>query len=155
LNIADGTDEEELGWACHQAGVRYRTTPKHIEAVLARRPNATGAGKLRRIISGETPVILSKLEKGFLRRLREARLPLPRTNRKRGVHYVDCRWPENRLTVELDSYTFHHTRHAWEADRRRERAARARGDEFRRYTWGDVFEEPELMLAELRALLAG
>jgi len=29
----------------------------------------------------------------------------------------------------------------------------ARGDEFRRYTYGDVFEDPELMLAELRALL--
>jgi hypothetical protein len=27
------------------------------------------------------------------------------------------------------------------------------GDEFRRYTYGDVFEHPELMLAELRALL--
>jgi hypothetical protein len=38
-------------------------------------------------------------------------------------------------------------------DRRREREARARGDEFRRYTWGDVFEEPELMLAGLRDLL--
>jgi len=35
----------------------------------------------------------------------------------------------------------------------REREARARGDEFRRYTYGDVFERPALMLAELRALL--
>ena len=39
------------------------------------------------------------------------------------------------------------------ADRRREREARARGDEFRRYTYGDVTESPSLMLAELRALL--
>jgi hypothetical protein len=38
-------------------------------------------------------------------------------------------------------------------DRRREREARARGDEFRRYTYGDVVESPRLMLAELRALL--
>jgi hypothetical protein len=56
--------------------------------------------------------------------------------------------------VELDSYRFHHSRHAWEQDRRRERDARARGDEFRRYTWADVFEEPAQMLAELRRLLA-
>ena len=80
-------------------------------------------------------------------------LPLPRTNRPAGAHHVECRWPERRLTVELDSYRFHHSRRAWEQDRRRERDARARGDEFRRYTWGDVFEEPDLMLAELRRLL--
>jgi hypothetical protein len=133
--------------------VRYRTTPKHVEAVLKRRPTAPGAGKLRRIISGDTPVILSKLEKGFLRRLRQARLPLPRTNKWLDDGYVDCRWPEHELTVELDSYRFHSSRSAWEQSYRRERAARARGEEFRRYTCTDVFEEPEPMLADLRRLL--
>jgi hypothetical protein len=38
---------------------------------------------------------------------------------------------------------------------RREREARARGDEFRRYTYGEVFEVPHEMLTELRTLLAG
>jgi hypothetical protein len=56
--------------------------------------------------------------------------------------------------VKLDSYRFHHSRHAWEQDRRHERDARARGDELRRYTWADVFEEPAPMLAELHRLLA-
>ena len=78
---------------------------------------------------------------------------LPQTNRKAGAHYVDCRWPERRLTVELQSYAFHNSRHAWEEDYRGERAARARGDEFRRYTWTDVFDEPEPMLGDLRRLL--
>jgi hypothetical protein len=36
------------------------------------------------------------------------------------AHFVDCRWPEYRLTVELDSYKFHRTRYAWEQDRERE-----------------------------------
>jgi hypothetical protein len=58
------------------------------------------------------------------------------------------------LTVELDSYTFHNSRHSWEQDRRREREARARDDDFRRYTYGDVFEHPQQMLAELHAFFA-
>jgi hypothetical protein len=57
--------------------------------------------------------------------------------------------------VELDSYRYHSSRHAWERDRHREREARARGDEFRRYTYGDVFDDPRLMLSELGPLLAG
>ncbi len=141
-----------LSRACHEAGVRYRTTPAEVEAVLARRPNSPGASKLRRIIRGEEQVTLSKLEARFLERLREAGLPLPETNRPAGGRRVDCRWPEQGLTVELDSYRYHASRHAWEEDRRRERQAYARGDEFRHYTWEDVFERPRPMMRELKDL---
>jgi very-short-patch-repair endonuclease len=133
--------------------VRHRTTPAQVEAVVARRPNSPGAGKLRAILRGETRVTLSKLERRFLDLLREHELPLPRTNRLAGGRRVDCRWPEQRLTVELDGYRFHGSRHAWESDRRREREAYARGDQFRRFTYGDVFEDPAAMLRELRLLL--
>jgi very-short-patch-repair endonuclease/phosphoribosylcarboxyaminoimidazole (NCAIR) mutase len=144
---------DDLARACHEAGVRYRTTPADVEAVLARRPRAPGAAKLRRVLHGDVHVTLSKLEARFLTLLTEDGLPIPETNRPAGGRRVDCRWPERRLTVELDGYRYHHSRHAWEQDRRRAREARARGDEFRRYTYGDVFEEPRLMLAELHALL--
>jgi very-short-patch-repair endonuclease len=143
----------DLARACHEAGVRYRTTPAHIATVLARRPRMPGARKLRRIIEGDVHVTLSELERGFVERLRVEGIALPRMNRPAGAYHVDCRWPAHRLTVELDSYRFHSSRHAWEQDRRRERDARARGDEFRRYTWADVFEHPEPMLADLRRLV--
>jgi len=143
----------DLARACHEAGVRHGTGPAHVEAVLARRPTSPGAANLREILRGEVRVTLSALERRFLARLREAGLPLPETNRPVGGRRVDCHWPGRRLTVELDGYRYHSSRHAWEQDRRREREARARGDEFRRYTSGDVFESPRLMLAELRSIL--
>lgn len=145
--------EKDLARACHEAGVRYRTTPRDIEAVLARRPRSLGAAKLRRIIHGDVHVTLSALERRFLVLLREAGLALPTTNRPAGGRRVDCRWAEQRLTVELDSYRYHSSRHAWEQDRRREREAYARGDNFRRYTYGDVFGSPQVVLRELRRLL--
>ena len=104
---------------------------------------------------GEVKVTLSKLERRFLELLEAAGLPLPETNRPAGGRRVDCRWPEHGLTVELDSYTYHNSRHAWEQDRRREREARKRLDDFRRYTTGDVFDHPGPMLGELRSALAG
>jgi hypothetical protein len=149
VDLAAELSEDALARACHEAGVRYELTPNAVVEVLARRPNAKGSKKLRRIIEGDVRVTLSKLEAHFLKLLRAQRLPLPLTNRPAGGRRVDCRWPEFGLTVELDSYRFHNTRHAWEQDRRREREARARGDDFRRYTYGDVVENPTLMLAEL------
>jgi very-short-patch-repair endonuclease len=154
VDLAAVLDEAELARACHEAGVRYRTTPMQIEAVLAPLPNAPGAGRLRRVLRGDAPVTLSKLEQEFLSLLREADLPTPQTNRSAGSHRVDCRWPNSKLTVELDSYRYHHSRHAFEQDRRRDREARARGDEIRRYTYGDVYESPQLMMVELHELLA-
>jgi putative AbiEi antitoxin of type IV toxin-antitoxin system len=153
VDLAAVLTPADLARACHEAGVLHRTTPAQVEAVLDRRPNSRGAAKLRRVLRGDVHVSLSKLERRFLAVLRSNGFPLPRTNRPAGGRRVDCRWPEQRLTVELDSYRYHSSRHAWEQDRRREREARARGDEFRRYTWGDVFEGRTLMLRELRALL--
>jgi Transcriptional regulator, AbiEi antitoxin len=153
VDLARSLSEPALARACHEAEVRYHTTPEQVEGVLTRLPTSPGTRKLRRILHGEVPVSLSRLESAFLERLRVAGLPLPLTNRPAGGRRVDCRWPGHRLTVELDSYRYHRSRHAWEADRRREREAYARGDQFRRYTWADVLEDPRLMLRELRSLL--
>jgi hypothetical protein len=60
-----GTDD--LARACHEAGVRHRTTPAMVENVLARRSNIPGAAKLREILYGDVRVTLS----------RARQLPLP------------------------------------------------------------------------------
>jgi very-short-patch-repair endonuclease len=153
VDIAPELPVEALARACHEAGVRYRTTPAAVEAVLARRPTSPGAKKLRRVIHGDVHVTLSRLEARFLELLRADALALPITNRPAGGRRADCRWPEHRLTVELDGYRFHNSRYSWEQDRQREREARARGDEFRRYTYADVMEHPRPMLDELHSLL--
>jgi hypothetical protein len=128
--------------------------PRHVEAVLKRRPNAKGTAKLREVIWGDQGRILSELERAFIKLLKANRLPLPKTNRPAGGRFVDCRWPAHKLTAELDSYRYHRSRHAWEQDRQRERQAYARSDQFRRYTWADVVEHPDPTIRELRAVLA-
>jgi hypothetical protein len=153
IDLAAVLPLDALARLCHEAQVRHRLTGPVVDAALARRPNAPGSGKLHDIFRGEARVTLSALERRFVALLESAGLPLPRTNIRAGARYVDCRWPQHELTVELDSYRYHHTRHAWEQDRRREREARAGGDEFRRYTWGDVTDDSDLVLAELRPLL--
>jgi very-short-patch-repair endonuclease len=154
VDIAPLLSLADLARACHEADVKHAAKPADVEAVLDRRPNSRDADKLRRVLRGEVPVTLSKLEARFLELLRANDLPLPHTNRPAGTKRVDCRWPERRVTVELDSFRYHNSRHAWEQDRVREREAHARGDTFRRYTHRDVFEHPEAMLRDLRALLS-
>jgi len=153
VDIASDIATDELARACHEAGVRYGTTPARVAVALARRPNAPGAGKLRVILEGDARVTLSKLEERAMTLIRKDALVLPETNRAAGGRRVDLRWPAQRLTVELDGYRYHRSRHAWERDRRREREARARGDDFRRYTYDDVFKTPDVFLRELRTVV--
>ena len=152
VDLAAKLKKEQLGWAIHQAQVRHGLEPEQVEEVLARRPNAPGRRLLLSLLRGDAHITLSGMERKFLARLRRARLPLPITNRLAGGRYVDCRWPDHRLTVELDSYRFHNSRYSWEQDRKRERQARARGDDFRRYTYADVYESPAAMMRELRSI---
>jgi hypothetical protein len=153
VDMARDSTPGELAELFHHGVVRFRVKPHHVEAVLKRRPNAKGAKTLRRVINGDERALLSVLERGFIALLRKHDLPLPETNIPKDGHWVDCYWSEPPLTVELDSYQFHSTRHAWEEDHRRERKARRRGD-YRRYVWADVFEEPEPTVADVAQLLS-
>jgi very-short-patch-repair endonuclease len=154
VDLAATLDEDALARTCHEAIVRHRLSPPAVVALLERMPNARGARALRRVLVGDIPVTLSALERRFLKLLDADGLPRPETNCRAGSKRVDCRWPEHRLTVELDSYRYHQSRHAWEQDRVRDREARARGDRMRRYTYRDVYEHPRPMLDELTTLLA-
>src|SRR4029453_11752132 len=125
--------------------------PAQVEAVLTTRPQSPGARKLRRVIHGDFHVTLSTLEACFLELLRAEGLRLPITNRPAGGRRVDCRWPAQRLTVELDSYRFHNSRHSSAQDPAPDPEARPRNDDFRRYSYDDVTVDPRLMLSELRS----
>ena len=50
--------------------------------------------------------------------------------------------------MELNSYRFHNSYYSWEQDQQRRREARARGDEFRVYTWRDITEDPEAVIRD-------
>ena len=132
---------------CHEAWIHHRTTPRDIEACIARNPSKKGAAKLRRALGSD--ITLSDLEDGFLALLRAHGLPLPRTNIDRHGDKVDCHWPRQGLTVELLSYGFHASRHAFELD-----VARRRRSNHVAYTYGDVFERGRATVADLRRRLA-
>jgi hypothetical protein len=153
VDLAPRMDDDAFARVCHEAGVRYKTTPRQVKAVMARRGRTNGAARIRRVVEGEAKVTLSVLEKAFLKALEAAGLPLPDTNIRVGRHRVDCHWIEYGLTVELVSYQFHNSYYAWDKDHDRERDARSRGHEWRRFTYDDVFVDQTYMLGELRKLL--
>ena len=142
LDLAPSLSLAQLSRACHEAWIQHDTTPAQVVACIERNPGKPGAQRLRRALG--TDVTLSELEDGFLALLRRHGLPLPRTNIDLDGDKVDCHWPHNGLTVELQSYRFHGSRHAFEAD-----ISRRRRSSHVAFSYGDVFERGEATVREL------
>ena len=146
LDLAPPTPLTELTRLCHEAWVRHVCGPDKIEACIARNPRKPGAAKLRRALGSD--VTLSDLEDGFLALLNRHGLPAPRTNVDHHGDKVDCHWPHHDLTIELLSYRYHATRHAFEHD-----IARRRRSDHIAYTYGDIFQRANQTIADLRRRL--
>lgn len=113
-----------------------------------------GAPALRSVLGRSTGMTRSQVERLFIRLVRDAGLPLPRTNEPVGPWEVDALWPDHRLAVELDVFSTHGHRRRFEADRRKEVALRAAGLQVRRYTDRQLTGEPLLVVADLASGLA-
>lgn len=135
-----------------------------IDSLIAAVQRAKGRRRLNELnqaIERHTPgqIIREELEHRFQELLHEAGLPEPKTNvnvkTRRRTYEVDCLWPDQHVAVELDGRAAHARVAAFEDDRARDAALTATGLRPLRFTWRRVTEEPEDVLAELRATLTG
>jgi very-short-patch-repair endonuclease len=110
-----------------------------------------GAKKIRLILAELTAPepTRSELERAFRRLCRDAALPSPAFNVSLLGYDVDVHWPNTNVVVELDSWEFHRTRHAFEDDRRKAAVLAAGGYLVLRFTWRQVLDEPELVAAAI------
>jgi hypothetical protein len=116
-----------------------------------------GAAALRRELERFDPSLgqtCSPLEDEFLELCELHGLPLPVLNSRVGDFTVDALWANQRLAVELDGGHSHGTAAAVAADRARDLYLRDAGYRVLRYSWPQVMNEPERVVADLRRHLA-
>jgi very-short-patch-repair endonuclease len=162
FDLAASSSADEVIAMIKEAEYRNRWDRLSLWELLERYPAKRGSRNLRfalKRITEEPPGRKrSKLEERFAPFLRQHRLPLPRFNDwilLEGKRYrVDCHWPELRLIVELDGWEGHRTRSAFQDDRARDRALKVAGYSVIHLTWNQLDSEPEVIVADLRALLA-
>jgi len=157
LDLSAVVRPDHLRSALRQAEQLRLTDPLSLNDLVERYPRRAGVRAIRMLLSQASigaRVIRSELEERFQAFLLKAGLPLPKTNQRVEGYEVDCVWPEQRLIVELDGHATHSPAHAFEADRARDRKLQAAGWLVIRITWRQLHEEPELVEADLRRLLA-
>ena len=122
------------------------------EAVVLRR-GAPGSAKLRRAVEDHTPQLAetrSELERAFIRFLKARGLTLPLVNHPIATTTIDAAFEDQRLIVELDGVKGHQGDRRLLRDHRRDLHRRRDGYAVLRYAYAQLFEDGDLIEAELR-----
>lgn len=155
LDLASRFSLPQLEAAINSADKLDLIHPPQLRRELARRRGQPGVGVLRKLLDRQTFALTdSELERRFLRLVRRAGLPRPRTGARLNGFKVDFFWPEFGLVVETDGLRYHRTAAQQARDRRRDQAHTAAGLTTLRFTHAQVFYEPEDVEMTLAAVAA-
>jgi hypothetical protein len=124
---------------------------------LAPRPGKRGGALLRAVLAehdaGSTWT-RSELEERMLALCRSAGLPPPRINENVAGFELDFHWPTQKLVVEIDDWSSHRGRGAFERDRHRDATLVELGWRVVRITRARLARDPRGVAAQLARLLA-
>jgi hypothetical protein len=127
-----------------------------VEEVFARNPGRHGLRPLGELLDRRrTHFTRSELERVFVPFCAQNGLPAPAINSQIAGFEVDVAWEAERVAIELDGYTFHHGRRAFERDRSKALALQAAGYRVLRVTWRLLSDEPGAVLAAIHAARTG
>ena len=102
--------------------------------------------------SGPSTITRSELEEAFLAIVRRVGLPDPEVNEPLHGYEADFLWRDKRLVIEADGYGPHHTKRAFEHDRRRDIDLALHGYNVRRFTHDQIIHTPAETGRRLRLL---
>jgi very-short-patch-repair endonuclease len=155
LDIASSIPTAELERVVEQAQVQRLVTRADLLDVLRRGAGRPGTRRLRTVVGpdDEPAFTRSEAERLLLALVRAAGLPAPRTNVRVAGLEVDAVWAQQRLVVEVDGWSYHRTRAAFERDRRRDGRLLVAGYRVLRITWRQLTRERERVIAMLAAVL--
>lgn len=155
LDLASFMPERALDRLVEEAQVQELATRDDLLRAVATGRSRPGIRKFARIVGSpdEPSFTRSEAERRLVELVRAADLPRPRTNARVAGHEVDALWAAQRLVVEVDGWTYHGTREAFERDRRRDGRLLVAGYRVLRITWRQLTREPAKVTAMLGAVL--
>jgi very-short-patch-repair endonuclease len=155
-DIAGTTPVRELERAVDEALVRRIVRLSQLRDAVARDNGRRGGPILTALLDqrGNSTITRSQAEERMLEIIRAGHLPEPEMNVRLNGYEVDFLWREQRLIVEIDGYTYHSSRSAFERDRTKDGTMAAAGYLVLRITWLQMAHERYAVVVRLAQALA-
>lgn len=120
-------------WAAH-----LRNTGRH------------GSPAARRLLRAADDGARSEAEREMARLLRAAGITGWKPNRRIAGYEVDVVFRDAKVAIEVDGFAFHSDATAFQRDRTKQNAIALAGYQVLRFTWLDLVEYPDRVIAEVR-----
>lgn len=151
-----------------EAAVRGRGAPRLMDRALQqdaslgqlwtahlRNSGRWGSPAARILLQAASDGAHSAAERLFVKLLKEACLTGWRTNYRVGRYRVDVAFPAAKVAIEIDGWAFHVDQDVFQNDRQRQNDIALLGWQVLRFTWLDLNEYPERVLATIHTAIRG
>lgn len=112
-----------------------------------------GSPASRRLLQAASDGARSAAERLLVKLLREAGITGWKTNYPVGGYKVDVGFPAAKVAIEADGWAFHSDQEDFQTDRERQNNIALLGWQVLRFTWLDLVEYPQRVIALIRAAL--
>jgi len=109
-----------------------------------------GSPASRRLLQAASDGARSEAERLLVKLLREAGITGWRANYPVGGYKVDVGFSKQKVAIEVDGWAFHSDPEVFVKDRNRQNAIALLGWKVLRFTWLDLNEYPQRVIAEIR-----
>ena len=152
----------ELALTVIEAAVRLRGGAVLMDSALQRRVDLKdlwrahlrnkgrhGSPAAKRLLQAASDGARSEAERLLVKLLREAGITEWRTNYPVGGYKVDVAFPDQKVAIEVDGWAFHSDAEVFVGDRNRQNNIALLGWKVLRFTWLDLTEYPQRVIAEI------
>ena len=128
-------------------------TLEQLRAAHVRNARRHGAGFADRLLREASDGARSEAERLLIRLLRSAQITGWKANYPVSGYIVDVAFPVQKVAIEVDGWAFHSDQKTFQNDRKRQNTISLRGWTVLRFTWLDLTEHPQRVIAEIAAAL--
>ncbi len=154
LTVIEAAVSRGGGPAIMDTALQRRVELPALERAHARNRGRSGSTASRRLLDAAAGGARSEAERLIIRLLKQAGITGWRANFPVGNYVVDVAFPAQRVAIEIDGWAFHSDQAAFQNDRTRQNRLALQGWQVLRFTWLDLTQYPDRVLAQVSAAIS-
>jgi very-short-patch-repair endonuclease len=151
LTVIEAAVRERGGAKLMDAALQRRLGLQELWRAQIRNKGRYGSPQARRLLQAASSGARSEAERLLVKLLREGGITGWQTNYPIGPYKVDVAFPASKVVIEVDGWAYHSDQSVFQTDRKRQNYLTLMGWQVLRFTWLDLVEYPQRVIAEIRA----
>lgn len=154
LTVVEAAVQRGDGVKLMDSALQRHVTLNQLWRAHLRNKGRYGSPRARRLLHAASDGARSEAERLLLTLLRNARVTGWKANHPCGPYKIDVAFAELKIAIEVDGWAFHSDQEAFQHDRKRQNYLILHDWQVLRFTWLDLVEYPQRVLAVIRSAIS-